>query len=333
MSKLQGGKVFTWFVLLLVIGFWVWFFSYATKETLPARFKQAYQQVFASKIAIAKDKVEKIRVELNAPSSQDQCGTTFPEHGSKFKFIPNESDAKLHARLHANNEHIYAVLIIFYKLETEQAFGAVFLHPNKFTQINLPVGNYRLAIQSGEEWCNWHKGFVSGVGINATQQIEIKNSQVTHLRLMSFGRSPADAMLSIKTSLGEISDVGGNGVEGSGSLDLQRYRGHYEVEGTINQFPVYFMVDTGATDVAVPESFAKHAGINACKPSKRNTANGTVEVCEATASELTIGQFKLRNVKISYNKGMSNDTFLLGMNVIGQFRMEQHGDILRLSAQ
>jgi predicted aspartyl protease len=55
------------------------------------------------------------------------------------------------------------------------------------------------------------------------------------------------------------------------------------------------------------------------------------EVCIATAKELTIGQFKLNNVEINYGKGMSDDLFLLGMNVIGLFKMEQQGDVMKLS--
>lgn len=327
--KRQFGGVSTWLILLLIVAFWVWFF----RADFATRFKLVYEQHAASKVVAIKDKIEEVQAETEPSGSQDQCATTFPKHASKYRFKSSDSDAKLHARMHVNNEHAFSVLIVFQKLDTEQAFGAVILHPNKSTQLNIPVGHYRLAIQSGEEWCNWHKGFVDGAEINAAQQIEVKNDQVAHLRLMSFGSNPADAMLSIKSSFGMITADSDTTVEGAGSLDLQRYRAHYEVEGTINQFPVYFMVDTGATDVAVPESFAKHAGINACKPSKRNTANGTVDVCEATAAELTIGQFKIRNVKLTYNKGMADDTFLLGMNVISLFRMEQQGDVMRLSVQ
>jgi aspartyl protease family protein len=114
-------------------------------------------------------------------------------------------------------------------------------------------------------------------------------------------------------------------------LNLQRVvGGHYAVEGSINQVPINFMVDTGATITAVSSDFAKHAGVTDCEPYKTQTANGVVNVCLGTAREMTIGQFRLKNVKVSYSNGLGN-TFLLGMNVIGQFRMEQQGDVMRLT--
>jgi clan AA aspartic protease (TIGR02281 family) len=328
-SKQQLGGISTWVVLFLIVAFWVWFF----KADFATRFKLVYEQFSATKVAAIKDKIDEVQAELEVSSSQDQCATVFPKHASKFRFESHDSDAKLHARLHVNNEHSFSVLIVFHKIKTDEAFGAVILHPNKSTQLNIPVGHYRLAIQSGEEWCNWHKGFADGVEINASQQIEVRNDQVPHLRLISFGHNPADAMLSIKSSFGMITTDSDTTVEGAGSLLLQRFGGHYAVEGTINQLPVYFLVDTGASEVSVSETFAKQAGINGCKSSKRTTANGLVEVCEAIAAELSFGQFRLRNVKVSYSKGMSADTFLLGMNVIGLFRVEQQGDVMRLTIQ
>jgi predicted aspartyl protease len=63
------------------------------------------------------------------------------------------------------------------------------------------------------------------------------------------------------------------------------------------------------------------------------TANGLADICIANAKELTLGQFTLKNVEINYGKGMSDDVFLLGMNVIGLFKLEQQGDVMRLSKQ
>ena len=139
-------------------------------------------------------------------------------------------------------------------------------------------------------------------------------------------------MVSLSHTLGVVTLADGQQISGTGSLILQRVvGGHYAIEGSINAVPVNFMVDTGATTVAVSENFARHAGITECKKARFNTANGTTEVCIATAKELTIGQFKINNVEINYGKGMSDDLFLLGMNVIGLFKMEQQGDVMKLS--
>ena len=50
---------------------------------------------------------------------------------------------------------------------------------------------------------------------------------------------------------------------GSAMIVLEQDRnGHYQVEGQINNQTVNFLVDTGATDVAVPESTARVWGWN-----------------------------------------------------------------------
>ncbi len=83
----------------------------------------------------------------------------------------------------------------------------------------------------------------------------------------------------------------------------------------------------------LPEKFAKHGGITACKKAKLRTANGIVETCIGLAKELSIGQFTLRYVEVSYGKGMPEDTFLLGMSILSQFKMVKQGEQMTLSRQ
>lgn len=327
----QKGAINSWIIFILIVIFWVWFFNAGFVN----RFTVVYEQIAKVKQDSFQEKFDEKLLDIKLPnevSSHDQCSNVFPSHGSKYKFS-NQSDAQLHSRLHVNNEHAYSMLLIFYKLDTQQAFGAVLLHPNKSTQLNLPVGNYRMALSTGGVWCNWYKGFVDGTEIYVSQEIEVKSNQVTNLRLLSFGSNAQDVLVSLSNSLGLVSG-GEQSFQGQGSITLQRVvGGHYVVDGSINRVPATFMIDTGATAVAISESFAKRAGINDCRKAKSMTANGLADVCIATARELTLGQFTLKNVEINYGKGMSDDVFLLGMNVIGLFKMEQQGDVMRLSRQ
>lgn len=327
----QKGAINSWIIYILIVIFWAWFFEAGFVN----RFTAVYQQFAKVKQDSFDGKFEEKLLDIKLPneiSSHDQCANVFPSHGSKHKYS-NQSDAQLHSRLHVNNEHAYSILLKFYKLDTQQAFGAVIIHPNKSTQVNLPVGNYRMAIFAGGEWCNWYKGFVDSTEINFSQEIEVKSNQVTNLRLLSYGSHAEDVMISISNSLGLVSG-GEQSFNGQGSITLQRVvGGHYVVDGSINRVPATFMIDTGATAVAISESFAKRAGINECRKAKSMTANGLADVCIANARELTLGQFTLKNVEINYGKGMSDDVFLLGMNVIGLFKLEQQGDVMRLSKQ
>lgn len=327
----QKGAINSWIIFILIVIFWAWFF----KAGFVNRFAAVYEQIAKVKQDSFQEKFDEKLIDISLPkeiSSHDQCASVFPSHGSKYKYS-NQSDAQLHSRLHVNNEHAYSMLLIFYKLDTQQAFGAVLLHPNKSTQVNLPVGNYHMALSTGGVWCNWYKGFVDSTEINVSQEIDVKSNQVINLRLLSFGSQAEDVMISISNSLGLVAG-GEQSFQGQGSITLQRVvGGHYVVDGSINRVPATFMIDTGATAVAISESYAKRAGINECRKAKSMTANGLADVCIATARELTLGQFTLKNVEINYGKGMSDDVFLLGMNVIGLFNLEQQGDVMRLSRQ
>ncbi len=316
-------------VLFLMIGFWVWFFEWAPVMNLPTRFSHAFERLTGRIASLAPPSAES-----SAPlmANTDACESSLPPHGSQFSYPQAENQQnKLHSRFYVSNEHIFPILLILSDPGTEERLKVVMLHPRQSSQVHLPAANYDLKVQAGLSWCNLNKGFINGAEINAPQAIEIKGTEVTNLRLMPFGDSPADIMFSYSKSLGMVEGGPNQRPEGVGVLNLQRVvGGHYSVEGSINQVPLNFLVDTGATFVSVSKEFAKHADVQGCEPHKTYTANGVVDACLGTAREVTIGQFRLKNVKVSYSNGIGN-TFLLGMNVIGQFRMEQQGDVMRLS--
>lgn len=326
----QGGSIKTIVIVFLMIGFWLWFFNvaplslYATKLqeialNLGVKFERPE---FDPSLILTKKLPDKMEVE---------CSGNSPKSGSMYLLTPQKNHLKMHARFFATNEHVFPVWIILAEQETDDDFAAIFLMPNQSAQLSVPVDQYALKVQSGRIWCNLTTGFSDAEHIQSAQAVPIKINEVTHLRLMPYGQQPAEVMISLSHSLGMLAN-GQQSIKGSGSLILQRVMGgHYAVEGTINQKTVYFLVDTGATSVAISENFAKYAGITECKKSKSRTANGLADICIATAKELTVGQFVLNNVEVNYGKGMTDDIFLLGMNVIGQFKMEQHGDVMKLS--
>lgn len=226
------------------------------------------------------------------------------------------------------NGHAYPVALLITDLAGEEEFEAVMLHPGRGAQIEVPVGDYGVIALSGRTWCNLADGFTDGVEVRASQNLAIQPERVARLGLRSYGRAPGDVMFSFGQSLGLTASTG---VEGFGSLVMHRRGMHYMVEGTVNDTPLTFMVDTGATVTTVSREFARLAGLGHCVPHKTSTANGIATACKAVASELSLGQFQLHGVDVDImdNPGDS----LLGMNVIGQFRLEQQGDVMRLSAR
>lgn len=110
----------------------------------------------------------------------------------------------------------------------------------------------------------------------------------------------------------------------------QNRQGHYVAGGTVNDVPVFFLLDTGATDVAIPESVALAAGLQSGNPSRASTANGTVTVYSTRVTKLTIGNIILEDINASITPSMRGDTILLGMSALRQIEFSQRGDELTL---
>ena len=115
------------------------------------------------------------------------------------------------------------------------------------------------------------------------------------------------------------------------SVELIRNKfGHYVVTGEINNQEVEFLLDTGATDVVIPENTAKELGLNRGQASRAYTANGTVTVYNTNIAKLTIGNISLYDVRASINPGMDRSSILLGMSALKQVEFLQQGNSLTL---
>ncbi len=115
---------------------------------------------------------------------------------------------------------------------------------------------------------------------------------------------------------------------------LERNRqGHYVANGEINGVPVTFLLDTGATDVAIPDNIAREAGLRAGYSGQASTANGVVTVYSTTVNELVLGNITLHDVEASITPSMGGDTILLGMSALGRVEFMQQGSTLTLRQQ
>lgn len=112
---------------------------------------------------------------------------------------------------------------------------------------------------------------------------------------------------------------------------LERNRqGHYVANGTINGVPVTFLLDTGATDVAIPDNVARAAGLRAGYAGQASTANGVVTVYSTIVEELVLGNIVLQDVAASITSSMGGNTILLGMSALGRVEFMQQGSTLTL---
>ena len=71
-----------------------------------------------------------------------------------------------------------------------------------------------------------------------------------------------------------------------GIIILADRRGHYSGSGMINKHKMEFMIDTGASSIAVPRKLAKQAGLQFGMPVVSNTAAGNVTASSTETTEL-----------------------------------------------
>ena len=92
--------------------------------------------------------------------------------------------------------------------------------------------------------------------------------------------------------------------------------GHYVATGKINETPVEFLVDTGASFVSVPAKLAEKLKLKKGLSYQTQTAAGVVTVYETRLDEVSIGDIKLHDVKASINPHNPDDEILLGMSFL-----------------
>lgn len=105
----------------------------------------------------------------------------------------------------------------------------------------------------------------------------------------------------------------------------------YEVFGKINNERVLFLIDTGATAVAIPEEVAEKAGLKKGLPIEINTAGGTKTAYLTKIATLVIdNDIVLNNVIATINPDMPSSTILLGMGALKQLGFAHHDNELIL---
>ncbi len=110
----------------------------------------------------------------------------------------------------------------------------------------------------------------------------------------------------------------------------QNRGGHYVVSGTINNYPVVFMLDTGATGVSIPESVANQIGLQKGAQYSTYTANGIGTGFQTTVKTLAFGSIEVGPMRAGINPNMAGNEVLLGMSVLKDLEFTQKQDTLIL---
>jgi aspartyl protease family protein len=172
--------------------------------------------------------------------------------------------------------------------------------------------------------------------IDGTPRAVEVGTTVQGVRLLSLGDGRADieiggARRSLVLGAGPVR-ASKDGAPSGGTIVMSANGdGHFITQGRINGSAVTFMVDTGATVVAIGQADADRLQLN-YKNGQRgfaNTANGRVPVFALTLATVRIGDVEVPNVEAVVMPAAMPHV-LLGNSFLTRFAMKREADTMRL---
>ena len=112
-------------------------------------------------------------------------------------------------------------------------------------------------------------------------------------------------------------------------------RGHFLTTGSINGASTQFLVDTGASSIAISTAEAKRLGISYLNGERgySSTANGVVAIYKVMFNTVRIGEIVLNQVEGHVIDGNGLQVSLLGMTFLKRLEMKREGTTMTLTKQ
>lgn len=106
--------------------------------------------------------------------------------------------------------------------------------------------------------------------------------------------------------------------------------GHYVARGVADGQALDFMIDTGATGVALPGEFAQGRRIICEDIGVSRTAGGDVKICFVTLKRLNVAGMDFYNVRAHITPTLKGQG-LLGQTLLSRMKVTQSGGFMTLS--
>ena len=110
-------------------------------------------------------------------------------------------------------------------------------------------------------------------------------------------------------------------VDGNKIIIAKQADGHYRLRLDINDQPLDFLIDTGASQIVLSQKDAAKLGFKRDRLNfwmRATTANGEVSMAPVRLDKIAVGAFQDRNVRAVVNGG-ELETSLLGMSYLNLF--------------
>jgi aspartyl protease family protein len=174
--------------------------------------------------------------------------------------------------------------------------------------------------------------------IDGHPQAVAVGATVKGVRLLSLSPTQAEveiggARRTLTLGAGPVRVAGGGSGGGGREIVLTAGPGgHFLTAGAINGRAANFMVDTGATSVAIGQADADRMGLDYRNSPRRGlaeTANGRVPAYGITLTSVRVGDVEVANVEaVVLPAAMPH--ILLGNSFLTRFQMKRENDVLRL---
>ncbi|PZU53953.1 MAG: TIGR02281 family clan AA aspartic protease [Thauera sp.] len=108
-------------------------------------------------------------------------------------------------------------------------------------------------------------------------------------------------------------------------------QGHFAADGAINGVPMKFLLDTGATVIAMDRNQARRAGVDLSRAEamRVQTANGVVRAWRVRLASVKLGSVTQANVEAAVMDAEMPQV-LLGMSFLNRMDMQRNGQVMTL---
>ncbi len=109
--------------------------------------------------------------------------------------------------------------------------------------------------------------------------------------------------------------------------------GMYYIQGSANGYPIKFLIDTGATTIAMNSAQADRLGIDYKLIGDQalvSTASGIAKAYTINLNKVKVGEIELQNVRAMVIDGGYPKEALLGMSFLSRVSVEQKGNRMQI---
>ena len=208
-----------------------------------------------------------------------------------------------------------------YKVLKVQDTEAIKLLAAELDGLDILVNNAGASMPGGDEWT--HEGFEESVRVNLFSAYHMSQACLEHLKASEIPGGASIIGVASLTSFFANELVPGYGVATGDESMVFRVGddGHFRVRAVVDGVALDFLVDTGASDVALTRSDARRLGFDLdalAYIQPYTTANGVVYGAPVILGEMVVGPIRLTDVAASVNQAPMGGASLLGMSFLGR---------------